>query len=63
MDETDAIKDAINFMKYASIDQKDEIIKKTKETFKIRRYLYLNEQFFDIFPRFLDIPELVNQIF
>lgn len=47
-------------MKFATIDQKDEIIKKIIETFKIRRYLYLNEQFFDVFPRFLDIPELVS---
>ncbi|XP_067206229.1 uncharacterized protein [Linepithema humile] len=60
VDETDAIKDAINFMKYATIDQKDNIIKKVKETFKVRRYLYLNEHFFETFPRFLDIPELID---
>jgi len=47
-------------MKYATIDQKDNIIEKIKETFKIRRYLYLNERFFETFPRFIDIPELVS---
>lgn len=63
MNETDAIKDAIDFMKYATVDQKDNIIKKVKETFKVRRHLYLNEHFFYTFPRFLDIPELVSSNF
>lgn len=60
VDETDAVKDAINFMKFATVDQKDNIIKKVKETFKVRRYLYLNEHFFETFPRFLDMPELID---
>jgi hypothetical protein len=59
VDETDSIKDAIDFMKYATVDQKD-IIEKIKETFKIRRYIYLNKRFFETFPRFLDIFELVS---
>lgn len=49
-------------MKYATVDQKDNIIKKVKETFEVRRYLYLNEHFFETFSRFLDIPELVSFI-
>jgi len=57
--ETDAMKDAINFMKYATIDQKKDIINKVKETFEIRRRFYLNKHFFETFPRFLDVPELV----
>lgn len=62
VDESDIIKDSINFMKHATLEQKDQIIEKTKETFKVRRYLYLNKHFFDVFPRFLDIPELVRSI-
>lgn len=49
-------------MKHATLEQKDQIIEKTKETFKVRRYLYLNEHFFNVFPRFLDIPELVCNV-
>lgn len=62
VDESDIIKDSINFMKHATLEQKDQIIEKTKETFKVRRYLYLNEHFFNVFPRFLDMPELVKII-
>lgn len=61
-DETEVIKDSIDFMKHATLEQKDQIIEKTKETFKVRRYLYLNEHFFNVFPRFLDTPELVSNI-
>ncbi|XP_036141504.1 uncharacterized protein LOC118647448 isoform X2 [Monomorium pharaonis] len=59
-DETDTIKDSIDFMKHATLEQKDKIIEKTKETFKVRRYLYMNENFFNVFPRFLDIPDLID---
>lgn len=47
-------------MKHATLEQKDLIVAKIKDTFKVRRYLYLNEHFFDVFPRFLDMPELVS---
>lgn len=59
VDETDAIKDAIAFLKSATPDQKDAIIAKTKETFAIRRFLYLNT-LLATFPRFQDTPELVR---
>ncbi|XP_071554010.1 uncharacterized protein [Temnothorax nylanderi] len=59
-DETEVIKDSIDFMKHATLEQKDQIIEKTKKTFKVRRYLYLNKHFFNVFPRFLDTPELIN---
>lgn len=62
VDESDVIKDSIDFMKHATLEQKDQIIEKTKETFKVRRYLYLNENFFNVFPRFLNIPELVSNV-
>lgn len=47
-------------MHRATLKEKDEIIVKTSTTFKIRRSLYMNEHFFKIFPRFIDIPELVS---
>lgn len=34
-DETDIIKDSIEFMKHATVEQKDQIIEKIKETFKV----------------------------
>lgn len=60
VDQTAAIQDAIAFLKSAVSDQKDAIIAKTKETFEIRRFMYMNENFFETFPRFLDTAELVR---
>lgn len=59
VDETDEIKDAIAFLKSAAPDQKEAIIAKTRETFAIRRFLYLNT-ILTTFPRFKDTPELVR---
>lgn len=33
VDESDIIKDSINFMKHATLEQKDQIIEKTKKNF------------------------------
>ncbi|KAK0071684.1 hypothetical protein PV326_000968, partial [Microctonus aethiopoides] len=60
VDESDIIRDAINFLKHAVPTQLVEIIKKTKETFKIRRFMYMHDRFFDEFPRFKDTPQLID---
>ncbi|KAK0157299.1 hypothetical protein PV328_011057 [Microctonus aethiopoides] len=60
VDESDIIRNAISFLKRAVSTQLVEIIQKTKETFKIRRFMYMNDRFFDEFPRFKDTPQLID---
>ncbi|XP_044005499.1 uncharacterized protein LOC122850413 [Aphidius gifuensis] len=60
VDESEVVNDAIEFMQTATKDQKELIIEKIKLTFKLRRYKYLDERFLEVFPRFLDIPDLIN---
>ncbi|XP_072752444.1 uncharacterized protein [Anoplolepis gracilipes] len=55
------IEDIILFLKSATQDQKSQIISKHKDTFQYRRKFCLNINFFDIFPRFLDTPELIEE--
>ncbi|KAK0088682.1 hypothetical protein PV326_004762, partial [Microctonus aethiopoides] len=58
VDESDIIRDAISFLKHAAPTQLVEIIQKTKEAYKIRRFMYMNDRFFDEFPRFKDTLQL-----
>ncbi|XP_057333586.1 uncharacterized protein LOC130672839 [Microplitis mediator] len=60
VNETSDIKADIDFMKTATPKEKNLIIEKSISTFNVRRDLYLNENFFREFPRFLDTPELID---
>ncbi|XP_074107761.1 uncharacterized protein LOC141533011 [Cotesia typhae] len=60
VNETVDVKDAIEFMKSAVPDQKDDIILKIQLIHDIRRFLHMNENFFTVYPRFLDVPELID---
>lgn len=57
----DSVEDKIEFLKFATKDQKDDIFAATKDTFNFRNRN--REEAIKKFPRFLDIDGLVGFIF
>ncbi|KAH0564077.1 hypothetical protein KQX54_009045 [Cotesia glomerata] len=60
VEETVNIQEAIKFMQSAVPSQREDIILRIRQTYDVRRFLYMNENFFKVFPRFLDVPELID---